>query len=119
HSAVAPAHAQSHRRDQRRCRARVSLLVYGGTRETDEQGGISKWSLRPPFINRLFPAETRLKEGAHAHDSGQDRWESSLAAGWWRPVGALPAVSRGRRFDVKRVSGLQPFGHVMRSNVVC
>src|SRR4029453_11592530 len=31
-----------------------------------------------------------------------NRWESSLAAGWWRPVSALPAVSRDGRFDVKR-----------------
>jgi len=53
-------------------------------------------------MNRLCPAETRLKEGAHAHDSDQNRWECSLAAGWWRPVSALPPVSRDRRFDVKR-----------------
>ena len=53
-------------------------------------------------MNRLYPAETRLKEGAHAHDFGPNRWESSLAAGWWRPVSALPAVSRDGRFDVKR-----------------
>src|SRR5262245_65689505 len=37
---------------------------------------------------------TRLKEGANAHRSVRNRWESSLAAGWWRPVSALPAVSR-------------------------
>jgi hypothetical protein len=53
-------------------------------------------------MNRLCPAETRLKEGANAHDSDQNRWECSLAAGWWRPVSALPAVSRDYRFDVKR-----------------
>ena len=35
----------------------------------DEQAESSKRSLRPPFINRLYPAETRLKEGAIAHDS--------------------------------------------------
>jgi hypothetical protein len=53
-------------------------------------------------MNRLYPAETRLKEGAHAHDSDQNRWECSLAAGRWRPVSALPAVSRDCRVDVKR-----------------
>jgi hypothetical protein len=53
-------------------------------------------------MNRLCPAETRLKEGANAHDSDQNRWECSLAAGWWRPVSALPPVSRDCRFDVKR-----------------
>jgi hypothetical protein len=51
-------------------------------------------------MNRLYPAETRLKEGAHAHDSDQNRWECSLAAGGWRPVSALLAVSRDSRFDV-------------------
>ena len=45
-------------------------------------------------MHRLSPAETRLKEGAHAHDSDQNRWESSLAAGRWRPVSALLAVSK-------------------------
>src|SRR5262249_7811549 len=30
----------------------------------------------------------------------QSRWECSLAAGWWRPVSALPAVSRDGPFDV-------------------
>src|SRR5437773_9786200 len=53
-------------------------------------------------MNRLYPAETRLKEGAHAHDSDQNRWECSLAAGGWRPVSALLAVSRDCRVDVKR-----------------
>ena len=53
-------------------------------------------------MNRLYPAETRLKEGAHAHNFGPNRWECSLAAGWWRPVSALPAVSRDCRFAVKR-----------------
>src|SRR6202035_3823400 len=38
---------------------------------------------------------------AHAHDSDQNRWECSLAAGRWRPVSALPAVSRDCRVDVK------------------
>src|SRR5439155_26044712 len=71
HSAVAPARVRWHRRHRRRCRARASLPVYGGIRETDEPGEISKRSLRPPFMNRLYPAETRLKEGAHAHDSDQ------------------------------------------------
>jgi hypothetical protein len=28
------------------------------------------------------------------------RWECSLAAGWCRPVSALPPVSRDCRFDV-------------------
>jgi len=54
-------------------------------------------------MNRLYPAETRLKEGAHAHDSDQNRWECSLAAGGWRPVSALPPVSKYCRVDVKRV----------------
>src|SRR5262245_65284491 len=40
-----------------------------------------------------IPLNARLKEGADAHDSDQNRWEYSLAAGWWRPVSALPAVS--------------------------
>src|SRR5215469_8489648 len=40
------------------------------------------------------PAESRLKEGANAHNSDQNRWECSLAAGRWRPVSALSAVSR-------------------------
>src|SRR5437870_6366696 len=82
--------------------ARASLPVCGGTRETDGRGETSKRSLLPSFMNRLYPAETRLKEGAHAHDSGQNRWECSLAAGWWRPVSALLAVSSDCRFDVKR-----------------
>ena len=43
-----------------------------------------------------------MKEGAHAHDSDQNRWECSLAAGGWRPVSALLAVSRDCRLDVKR-----------------
>src|SRR5262249_10545442 len=81
--------------------ARASLPVYGGIRETDDPGEASKWSLRPPFMNRLYPAETRLKEGADAHDSDRTGGNCSLAAGWWRPVSALPAVSRDCRFDVK------------------
>src|SRR6266849_1341896 len=59
----------------------------------------------PPFKNRLYRAETRLKEGANAHDSDKNRWECSLAAGGWRPVSALLAVSRDCRFDVKRGDG--------------
>src|SRR6185503_19339610 len=53
-------------------------------------------------MNRLSPAETRQKEGAYAHDSGPNRWECSLAAGWRRPVSALPAVSRECRVSVNR-----------------
>ena len=53
-------------------------------------------------MNRLSPAETRQKEGADAHDSGPNRWECSLAAGWRRPVSALPAVSRECRVSVNR-----------------
>jgi len=53
-------------------------------------------------MNRLYPAETRLKEGAKRTRLRPDRWECSLAAGWWRPVSALPPVSRDCRFDVKR-----------------
>src|SRR6185436_15985079 len=49
-------------------RARVSSPVYGGTREMDAQEATSS---QPPFIHRLCPAETRLKEGAHAHDPVQ------------------------------------------------
>src|SRR4051812_48399515 len=60
----------------------------------DGPGETSKRSRRPSFINRLYPAETRLKEGAHAHDSDQNRWECSLAAGWWRPVSALAGSIR-------------------------
>ena len=37
----------------------------------------------------LKQAERRCK----AHDSDQNRWEYSLAAGGWRPVSARPAVS--------------------------
>jgi hypothetical protein len=46
--------------------------------------------LRPPFVNRLYPAETRLKEGARAHDFNAHRWECSLAAGGWRPAARFP-----------------------------
>ena len=67
-------------------------------------------------MNRLYPAETRLKEGARRRSADcasygggtnrtllrPNRWECSLAAGGWRPVSALPAVSRDSRFDVKR-----------------
>ena len=49
-------------------------------------------------MNRLYPAETRLKEGAYAHDSDQNRWECSLAAGWWRPV------ARSRQYQGTAVS---------------
>jgi hypothetical protein len=38
-----------------------------------------------------------------AHDSDQNRWEYSLAAGGWRPVSALPPVSKDRPVDVKRI----------------
>ena len=89
------------RRHRRRCRARASLPASGGIPETDEPAGTSTGSLRPPFMNRLCPAETRLKEGADAHDFGPNRWECSLAAGGWRPVSALPPVSRDCRVDVK------------------
>src|SRR5436190_11744487 len=74
-----------------RCHARASLPVFGGSPATGVQGATS-W--QPPFMNRLYPAEARLKEGANARDPDQIRWEYSLAAGWWRPVSALPAVSR-------------------------
>ena len=59
-------------------------------------------SLHPPFMNRLCPAETRLKEGAKRTRLRPNRWECSLAAGWWRPVSALAGVSRDFDFDVKR-----------------
>src|SRR5439155_8895671 len=90
HSAVAPAHVRWHRRHRRRCRARASWPVYGGIRETDEPGETSKRSLRPSFMNRLYPAETRLKEGAHAHDSDQTGGNVPLP----RVGGALSARSR-------------------------
>src|SRR6185437_11414435 len=35
-----------------------------------------------------------MKEGAQRTRLRANRWECSLAAGWWRPVSALPAVSR-------------------------
>ena len=71
--------------------SRASFLACLRRESRDGRGGRDlKRSLRPPFMNRLCPAETRLKEGAHAHDSDQNRWESSLAAGGWRPVSALP-----------------------------
>jgi hypothetical protein len=50
-----------------------SLPVCEGTRETEDPGATSTWPLRPSFMNRLCPAETRLKEGAHAHDSDQTK----------------------------------------------
>src|SRR5262245_37714489 len=49
----------------------ASLPAYGGIRETGEAAEILKRSLRPPFMNRLCPAETRLKEGASALVSDQ------------------------------------------------
>ena len=91
----APAPVRWPRHHRRRCRARASWPVCGGIRGTDEPGETSAWSLRPPFMNRLYPAETRLKEGANAHDSGQNRRECSLAAGGWRPVSALPGSITG------------------------
>src|SRR6185436_4632754 len=89
HWAVAPVHARWHRRRRRRCRARAALPVYGGNRERGEPGETSKRSWRPPFINRLYPAETRLKEGATAHDS--DRTGGSVPLP--RVGGALSARS--------------------------
>jgi hypothetical protein len=53
-------------------------------------------------MNRLCPAETRLKEGACALNSDQTGGSIFLAAGWWRPVSALPAVSSDGGVDVKR-----------------
>lgn len=47
-------------------------------------------SLHPPFMNRLCPAETRLKEGARAHDSDQTGGSLPLP----RVGGALSARSR-------------------------
>src|SRR5262249_11463281 len=40
-------------------------------------------------MNRLCPAETRLKEGAGCTQLRPNRWEYSLAAGGGRPGGAL------------------------------
>ena len=50
--------------------------------------------IAPPFMNRLCPAETRLKE-VQMHVTQIKQMGCSLAAGWWRPVSALLAVSRG------------------------
>jgi len=36
----------------------------------------------------------------NALDSDRTGGNLSLAAGWWRPVSALPAVSRHSHFDV-------------------
>jgi len=55
-------------------------------------------------MNRLCPAETRLKEGANALNSDETGGSVSLAAGWWRPVSALAEVSRDLDFDVKRAT---------------
>src|SRR5262249_29651205 len=60
-------------------------------------------------FHRLCPAETRLKEGANALDSDRTGGNLSLAAGWWRPVSALPEVSRDCHFDVKRGEGGSAF----------
>src|SRR6266487_2081837 len=59
-------------------------------RETDGKGTTSMRSLHPPFMNRLCPAETRLKEGADAHDSDQTGGNLPLP----RVGGALSARSR-------------------------
>jgi len=56
----------------------------------DEPGETSKESLRPPFMNRLYPAETRLKEGTNARDSDQ----TGGSVPFPRVGGALPARSR-------------------------
>src|SRR5262249_51145867 len=79
----------------------LRLFPEGFERGTRRKGLRSRHE-RPPFINRLCPAETRLKEGAIALDSDHNRWECSLAAGRWRPVSALPAVAKNRRLGVKR-----------------
>jgi hypothetical protein len=55
-------------------------------------------------MNRLCPAETRLKEGANAHNPDETGGSVSLAAGRWRPVSALAEVSRDFDFDVKRAT---------------
>jgi len=55
-------------------------------------------------MKRLCPAETRLKEGAYAHNSDETGGNHSLAAGWWRPVSALAGVSRDFDFDVNRAT---------------
>ena len=105
HVAVAPGHVRWPRRHRRRCRARVSWPVSGGIRGTDEQGETSKWSLRPPFMNRLYPAETRLKEGAKRTRLRTKQVGVFPCRGWVAPCRALPAVSRDCRFDVKRGEG--------------
>src|SRR5262249_54389098 len=100
HLAAEPVHVRWRRRRRCCCHARVSLLVYEEIRERDDPEETSSWSLRPPFIHRLYPAETRLKEGADARDSDRTGGNHSLAAGRWRPVSALQLVSSGDHFDV-------------------
>src|SRR5205809_4126158 len=48
-----------------------------------------------------------------------NRWECSLAAGGWRPVSALPAVSRGFRFDVKRAAREYGDGRLTEYAYIC
>ena len=114
-SAGAPAHVRWQRRHRRRCRARVSLPVCGGTRETDEQGETSKRSLRPPFMNRLYPAETRLKEGANAHDSDQTGGSVPLP----RVGGALSARSRQYQGTAASMSNAAKAGVVRSARAAC
>src|SRR5205823_9888252 len=92
---------------RRQCRARASLPVCGVTRETDDPGETSKWSLRPSFMNRLCPAETRLKEGAHAHDSDQTggsvplpRVGGALSARFRQYQGTAASMSNAAVIDV-------------------
>ena len=68
-------------------RANSCLFAEGFERRTSRER--LRRSSRPPFMNRLYPAETRLKEGALAHDSDQTGGSVPLPRGG----GALPARS--------------------------
>src|ERR1051325_10347758 len=45
------------------------------------------------FHESPVPAEHQAERRCNRTNLRPNRWEYSLAAGWWRPAGALPAVS--------------------------
>lgn len=53
-------------------------------------------------MNRLYPAEARLKEGANARDSDQIRWELFPCRGLVAPCQRADSSIERRRFDVNR-----------------